>query len=45
MRTDFIGHTYFAKSGSIIDDIRKIFTSDAPRGNCRQTEPACLSRD
>jgi len=30
MRTDFIGHTYFAKSGSIIDDIRKIFTNDAP---------------
>lgn len=30
MRTDFIGHTYFSQSGSIIDDIRKIFASGAP---------------
>jgi esterase/lipase superfamily enzyme len=30
VRTDFLGHTYFAKSGSIIDDIQKILTTEAP---------------
>ncbi|HLJ23839.1 MAG TPA: alpha/beta hydrolase [Candidatus Acidoferrales bacterium] len=30
VRTDFLGHAYYAKSGSIIDDIRKILTSEAP---------------
>jgi esterase/lipase superfamily enzyme len=29
-RTDFIGHGYFGQSASIIDDIRKIFTNEAP---------------
>ncbi len=30
IRTDFLGHTYFDQSGSIIDDINKLFTSGAP---------------
>jgi esterase/lipase superfamily enzyme len=30
VRTDFLGHAYYAKSGSIIDDIRKILTSETP---------------
>jgi esterase/lipase superfamily enzyme len=30
VRTDFLGHAYFAKSGSIIDDIQKILTTEAP---------------
>lgn len=30
MRTDFLGHSYFAESGSIIDDIRKIFSNGTP---------------
>ena len=30
VRTDFLGHAYYAKSGSIIDDIRKILTTETP---------------
>jgi len=41
MRTDFIGHTYFAESGSIIDDIRKILTSGTPP-ELRNLVPAAI---
>jgi len=30
IRTDFLGHTYFDQSGSIIDDINKLFTRGDP---------------
>ena len=30
VRTDFLGHAYYAKSDSIIDDIQKILTSETP---------------
>ena len=41
MRTDFIGHAYFAQSGSIIDDIRRIFASGDPP-DLRNLIPATL---
>ena len=41
MRTDFIGHAYFAQSGSIIDDIRKLFASNTPP-ELRNLIPAAL---
>lgn len=30
VRTDFLGHAYYAKSDSIVDDIQKILTSETP---------------
>ena len=40
-RTDFIGHGYFGQSASIIDDIRKILTSEVPP-ELRNLVPAFL---
>jgi len=40
-RTDFLGHAYYATSASIIDDIQKILTSEAPP-ELRNLKPAIL---